>query len=581
MRHPTLLRHCFLNAFLFPISFLAYSQNKDSIPPIQMRYLAPSLCPVDTVQSISNKGYLNIVDKNYSSIATGLGQGVSLSDYGAVDPVAGTFSINFYRMIKWHSITIQDTATVDAIYPKNYCPASYNASTSGIKNWYLNITGSGSIIGNNTAVLFDNSKFNSGLTITAKLHIPVGKCHGYIFLNGSNADTLYQWKKNVEYQRWAAKKKIWDALQPTRVHNFIEANTSKIIQDSIDYFNDSIYAGSCRQAVDSMAKRMDSLKKQIDNLGQISKHNPNYLLYESTFVSEVMPFKKLTDSLQKLIDTADSLSSAITFLKSQNDSARIIEKVVVYDTIPFNKRSNSAPDPAMANYGNGLFTGIDNFYDNLLDSLELKISTQPYLFKWVALVASYNRNNYFTYYDTLPFSERLTNNTLNVFNYGVEFNVIRSNLKSFWYLNMGLQRIRNNNIGDLNTSKLNKLIKTNEVDTTLSLSKDYNVYTDPIKEYDAWKPYVNYYYIFDKAKKQAVHLTGDAEFRGKMLNPVSLGAGYIFSFKNSKDNSILNTEVYIKFIDIFKSLTGEKSGFINRNLIGIQFGIPFSSSILN
>ena len=552
------LPYLIIATLLFLITFSSFvhaQQNTDSNPPKQNHYLDPSVCPVKVNTILSNKGFLNILDKYYSSIATGLGPGVSLTDYGAIDPVAGTFTLNVFRIIKWHNNKPIDDIG-DPNHPVNYCPVNQNASIAGMKNWYVNLTAAGSIIGNNTAVLFNNSKFNSGLTVTGKVHIPVGLHH--ILLEGKNTDSLYQWKKNLENQRWAEKRAVWTALQPRHVQSFIDAIRSKQIKDSLD-----------RKQADSDAVlcsyKVDSLRVRIKNIN----------VTENAYKSDIEAYVKYSDSLQKLFTLSDSLGTENVILKEKIDSACQLEKVVLYDALP-KPHSTRPPVDWVANYGDGLYTDIDSKYNSLIDSAELKVATQPYWLKWIAVVGSYSRNDYYTYYDSLLFSQRLSKSTLNLFNYGVEFNLLHSGSKHLSYLNLGIQRIRNNNIADLSTSKLNKSIKSSLNDTSLSLSKDYNVYTDSIEEYEAWKPYVNYYFYFDRTNKQAVHALFEAEFRTTGVSPLNFGAGYIFSIKNSKDNSILNIEAYIKFIDVFYSLSNEKAGFFNRNTVGILLCIPFT-----
>jgi hypothetical protein len=145
------------------------------------------------------------------------------------------------------------------------------------------------------------------------------------------------------------------------------------------------------------------------------------------------------------------------------------------------------------------------------------------------------------------------------------------------YLNAGLLRIRNNNSCDFSATQYTLKIRNPSGDSTQTLTQKYNVFTSPISEYMAWKPYVNYYYFFGKdLTNQAVHLLAQAEFRDSHVDPVDLGLGYIFSFKNGKTNAVLNAEAYICFNDVFRSLPDQQAYFYNRNTIGLRFGLPIN-----
>ena len=391
---------------------------------------------------------------------------------------------------------------------------------------FLSISAGGNLIGNNIGVLFDNSKFSAGTNVTGKLFIPLSNSD---IVSGLDADQLNQKKKDLELSRWTAKMKVWQALDLGHIRTNIA------------------YA---RQNIDKAASDRIALRKIKSSL-------------EKTLAD---PSAKLLDSLYKISNQLDDMGrdSLIQIIKL--DSLLSVERAV---------QNRSSPDSA--NYGYRLYKSIDTFYDKRLDALELSIPYQPYTLQWLAPVGMFNRNSYYTYFDSLPYSQQISNGKLSVFNYGLEYNLIHFNLKTMHYLNFGLLRIRNNNIGDLNTNALSRQVKTSENDTTQIVTQNYNVYTSVITEYMAWKPYLNYYLFFGKnGNNQAVHLIGEAEFRDNHQNPVNLGLGYIFSFKNSRDNSVINVEAFVKFMDVFKALPEQEAHFYNHNTIGLQFGLPFN-----
>ena len=123
---------------------------------------------------------------------------------------------------------------------------------------------------------------------------------------------------------------------------------------------------------------------------------------------------------------------------------------------------------------------------------------------------------------------------------------------------------------------MTRQVKNSLLDTTHTVSKTYNVYTQAINEYEAWKFYGNFYLFFKPNTKGAIHVATDVEFRNGSQNPVNAMLGYIFSFKNNKDNSTINVELYFKLIDITRALPQDESKFFNRNSVGLTFGVPLN-----
>ena len=511
-------------------------KSKKPLKQLPNSYIEPVYRIVDPSQTISDKTFHKIMNQNYSSIASGQGQGVSLANFGSFDPVAGICKLNYFTIINFK----------DKSKKKNGNPG---------KSWYLNLSAGGNIIGNNIGVLFNNSKFNSGMNVTGKLHIPVGK--NSIMIGGRDADALFKKKQDLEYQRWAEKMKVWNTVNVDYIQNNIADIQGKIDQAKIKLNQKRQDSTNVKEA---MEKLLGSIKAIRDSATEQS--NKSLIAWNA----------QLTDSLMRISGEIDAMVKDNLLLTLQLDSLNTVNRIVSWDTK--HTAGELAPFPNYAHYGSLLYQEIDKHYDALIDSLEMAVPFQPYTLKWIAVVGMYNRNTYYTYNDSLPFSQQVSSNQLSVFDVGLEFNLLHSGSSLTHYLNVGVVRLRNNNIGDLNTNFLSRQIKTIENDTTQIITQNYNVYTSAITEYEAWKLYANYYLFFDKSSRQAIHLIQETEFRDTHQTPVNLGLGYVFSFKNGKDNALVNVEAYVKFFDVFKALPEQAAYFYNRNSIGLQFGIP-------
>ena len=510
-----------LPLFLCVLHLTSHGQNCNC-------FTYPALRPVSTDTAINDRTYREIRARTFSAIANGGDQAGSLATFGSFDPVAGNFKLNYTQEIpvgvpRPAAGSQLPAAPIDNP-PCAFCNPADASAPRSVNSWFLNVSAAGYLVGNNIGVLFDNSKFNSATSIAGKLFIPV---HNSYMVSGLSADALNARKKQLEQDRWLAKLAVWQELDTMR------------LKTSLAYAREKASAASADR---------QTLRKTIRTL-ETGHENP-----------------RLVDSLYKCLNRIDTMVRDSVAQQLLVDSLDELLQIA----------QNKSPNPDYANYGFRLYRQIDMQYDRRLDSLELAIPYQPYSLRWFALIGQFNRNTYYTFDANKPYADQIAENTLSVFNYGVEFNLIHYTPSAMRYLNAGLLRIRNNNIWDLNTVHLTRGIATTPSgDTTHILTEKWNVYTSPILEYMAWKPYVNYYYFFGKAlTNQAIHLQAQAEFRDDGTSPIDLGLGYVFSFKNGKENALVNAEAFICFNDVFKSLPDQEMHFYNRNTIGLRFGLP-------
>jgi hypothetical protein len=225
-------------------------------------------------------------------------------------------------------------------------------------------------------------------------------------------------------------------------------------------------------------------------------------------------------------------------------------------------------------------------FEKTRDSLEMSIPLQQSNLAWISVVGGVTRNKYYSFVDSLEFADQFSNKKYNTYTLGLEFNFVAFGPGSavagmsprIHIGNVGLVRIKSNNVGDLTTTELTDSRKYSSSDSTHNLGTKYNVYTDPITEYEAWKLYINYYYTFGKNKNYGLHFFPDVEFRNTHANPFNLALGVIVPVKNKTKNTMFNLEFYGKLIDVGKALPQDEAKFFNRNEFGISLGIPLSAS---
>ncbi|HMI63949.1 MAG TPA: hypothetical protein VK518_23695 [Puia sp.] len=458
--------------------------------------------------TIANKTWYKKINQSFGLIATGQGEAANLANYGSFDPVNGVFKLNIFGPI---------------------------GSTDTRRAAFFSVDAGGNIEGDNTGVLFNNSKFNSGLNVTGKLHLPL---FAFLDISQNEADSISagitKLRREMEMQQLQARQQF----DSTHL--------------SIQYINDAAH-------LRAIGRKLQGARGSISGLQTAL-----------TTSKDSLEILKITDSLLSLFKQEASL---------QTDSAKVGQEMAA------NKALLGDLLTRLNNINQAVFRSTAAF-NKRRDSLEMTIDIKGSSFLWLTLTGGLNRKKYYSFADSLSFSNQFSSQKYTSYAYGIEFNYIgyssqknnpvAGKMPHVHVGNLGISRVRNNNTGDFSTVELTDAQKYSAGDSTHNIATKYNVYTDPITEYKAWKVYLNYYYVFGKKRNFALHVFPDVEFRDNRKNPFNSGAGFIFSLNNKKDKTLFNLEVYAKLIDIGKALDEDEVRFINRNEVGVHMGIPFN-----
>lgn len=451
------------------------------------------------------------LNQSFSNLASGHGNAIALSNYGSFEPVNGEFKLNVFGPI---------------------------GKVQKKKVAFYNINVGGKLIGDNSAVLFSDSKFNAGMNAGFKLHLPA--------LNLSNNSSSNNKNQILE-----------QICEEYRKYNL---QTSQAVFEYDSIFIDT----RIRQAV----YRRDTLMAKL-----------------------IMNEKRKTDLLTKFHslpeqDTSGRLSISTKLIDIYNDSRQIridtstVNSQIRKDSILIVSEFERTNAPSKILYE------AEREFKKKKDSLEMSLNTSGVKAAWFSIVGDIGRRKYYLFHEKLPFSQQLEEKKFTTSSLGIEFNfvgysengksVIAGPLPNFHLGSFGFTRIQSNNITDFNTTELSFARKFVSGDSTQALGTKYQVYTDSISDYRGWRLYGNFYRTFGKMQTFAWHVFADFEIRNNNQNPVNLGAGLLFAIKNKKDNSILNIEFYGRLVDITKALPTEENLFIRRNEIGVQVGLPIN-----
>jgi hypothetical protein len=218
-------------------------------------------------------------------------------------------------------------------------------------------------------------------------------------------------------------------------------------------------------------------------------------------------------------------------------------------------------------------------YTAKTEKLDTIFTLKEVRFNWFTIVASIGKKNYYTFYDSLPFSNQLTKHDLTTWKLGLLWNYFSQNSISnhATYLNIGIARMEDNNTNLLSTKDVNEetAIKNSGGDTVRKISKTYKAYTDNVSDTSQWMVSANFYFLFGK-RTSGFHIFPSLYMPDGLTGYFNGGVGYIVSFiNNKKDQPVINAEGYIQFNDVFNSLK-VSTNFLKRNEIGIRFVFPIA-----
>ena len=464
-------------------------------------------------ETITTRTWYKKLNNTFGAIATGQSNAVNMVNYVSFDPVNGSFRLNIYGPL---------------------------GSTSKRTAPFFSLNAGGRITGDNTGVLFSNSKFNSGVSLGGKLHFKIKS-------SGISSDSDIE-AINKKIRLLADQKALLDMRAEA---DYDRTNIkAAFIKDSLRLID---IAG--RKALLEAKAEADA-----ESLKRIMPGDTAGLLRH--YSNSIRQNKELENLNTESSATSRDLRENKALLDNDNERKNTINRI---------------------KYENGLS------YETKREEAEMSVKLKGKFFLWLNITGNVERNKYYTFTDSLSFGRQFSDKKLTTYSFGLEFNLVSfsdEKYRSFggtktWYhyLNFGISRIHTNNIGDLSTTELTDSREYTAGDSTHLLVSKYNVYTDRITEYDAWKFCFSYYFSPGITSSYALHAFADLELRNTGENPLNAGAGFVFGTKNKKDDSAVNAEIYVRFVDITGALPQEEMSWIKRNEIGLQFGIPLNFNL--
>jgi len=476
-----------------------------------------------TSDTISKSSFDTLVLKSFTKIVTGQTDIPNLSNYAAFTPTDGKFTFNGYANISKRSA--------------------------------ISLSASGGLIGNNNNIgsLFSDGKVSTNTDINCKLHFRLDKPTIQIDM--------------IEMTKFTDKKNL---MIKDRNLAIVKSNNS-LNNLQIELSRTQLALRSSKQKNDSLVK--DSTRIKVDLFSCLKGKDT------------ICAIKKL-DTLKTVVTDIQSNQQKIYSLTNQIDSilkiARL-DRLIIDTSLKLKTLQDTLDYVLMVNYGikksfrYTMDSLINKEYDDKIKELEKNIKIPAWNMTWLTIGTNWNNKKYRTFTPSLLFDEQLKKQKFNAFNIGAEFNKFHFDelFRSASFLNVGIIRKKNNNLDDLTTTKLSDEDTITSGNTSRKLVSTYDVYTDSVEVFKLWNLYANYYWMFGKNISSGIHLFSDIEFRQTNQTVWNSGFGYIFGFNNKVDNRLMNTELFLKFVDITSTLESERKTLWDHAQMGISISFPF------
>jgi hypothetical protein len=413
----------------------------------------------------------------------------------------------------------------------------------------VGFTGAGSIIGNNVATLFGEGKLTTGTNLGVKLSWQMNRPAIDATLTTSRLTA-----EKVDALEFERDQKV------DSIRNYLAMVGLKLQQANLVLSESQRKLGILKTALpeinaDLAACKTDSCRLMFtDSLVKVN----------SSIASEEANIKMITKK-RDLLQDIDVLRQIKANTPSDQLSNRAKYLVSVYGL------------PAHMTFLDTLTNLVRQQYEDTITKVMIARPVQGINISWLSVIGNWNRVAFRTYDAALPFDMGLKKNSFDGFNIGLQANFYHFNkvFQRASLLNIALLWKCTNNLTDLSTSKLTDEKTVKNGDVTRKSATEYNVYTDPVTNYNTWQLPINYYRFFGKNLNLGFHLMASADWREDKVSIYDAGAGFIFGLNNTTTKRILNFELFLTYKDIGRKLADDDVTTWKQMQLGFSVAVPF------
>ncbi len=225
------------------------------------------------------------------------------------------------------------------------------------------------------------------------------------------------------------------------------------------------------------------------------------------------------------------------------------------------------------------FAEIKKQYAKERKAAELDINITGYSMNWWSVGYKVANKTFSRIDPAVPADKQITKE-----NYTAHYIVLEWN-KMKWsnqpgeshYLQFGADGFLNDNKDQLKRLEITETNEFSPAPSSRTTTKKYFAYQGTYaKELLGVRLHIDYYKFLFKDNLCAFHFYPDAVFMSKSEPLYNIGIGFMYSFKDKKDEkekALINAELYLTLKDLGNAKNLDKSA-LERNEVGIRFGLP-------
>ncbi len=315
-----------------------------------------------------------------------------------------------------------------------------------------------------------------------------------------------------------------------------------------------------------------------NNLNNIefSKRQYNaFLNYKYKYI-----YKKNTDAIKMHLDSLKILIDTLTYINEfshlslyERDSINFLIENLSLNRDSLSNVLTNYPDTSAMRYN------LNKDLDKRTDDNKLNLKLEGFRFGLFSIGYKINRKE-FKHLDTsLIYNEQLS--TKNFISHELRFQYSFYNFSPIpnvtYFYCFGTNLNYDDNFSNLHEIEITEedMLGPNPGDR--KSVKKYNAYMNEYKmDIKSMRLFIDYYKYFFPGNNFAIHLNSDYHVIEKERPLFNATLGILFCLKNSDDKSksLINTELYYNFYDIFNN-TSSSYRLFERNEVGIRFTFPY------
>ena len=220
---------------------------------------------------------------------------------------------------------------------------------------------------------------------------------------------------------------------------------------------------------------------------------------------------------------------------------------------------------------------LDNWRAKEYKKIKTSLPVVGFRFGWFSFAYKVSKNGFKLFDPSASFASQIkdTNNVSHEFTAQYSYYDFSSLPNRSLFMDAGVVLALSDNFTDLKKKEMQETSNYGPAPGDRESTKKYNAYTGAYKKkLSSARLFFDAYKFLFKENAVALHIFPEYLVKEDAKPTANLGIGAVLSLKDgSNGTSIVNTEIYYNFLDLFDTKNSDK-GFWERNDIGLRFTFP-------